>query len=44
MTVLDRMPSDDLAARIKDGPGGYSGVDGDEEIENAISKELSRVR
>ena len=30
MTVLDRMPSGDLAARITDGPGGYSGVDGDE--------------
>src|SRR5215208_4801707 len=31
MTVLDRMPADDLANRITDGPAGYSGVDGDEE-------------
>ncbi len=31
MTVLDRMPADDLATRIIDGPTGYSGVDGDEE-------------
>src|SRR5215204_4160492 len=31
MTVLDRMPADDLANRIIDGPAGYSGVDGDEE-------------
>ena len=31
MTVLDRMPADDLMARITDGPTGYSGVDGDEE-------------
>ena len=31
MTVLDRMPADDLADRIAEGPTGYSGVDGDEE-------------
>src|SRR5215211_3279701 len=32
MTVLDRVLADDLAARITDGPGGYSGVDGDAEL------------
>src|SRR3954465_14344416 len=31
MTVLDRMPANDLADRIIAGPAGYSGVDGDEE-------------
>ncbi len=31
MTVLDRMPANDLADRIVAGPTGYSGVDGDEE-------------
>src|SRR6185437_7964294 len=31
MTVLDRMPADDLASRITNGPTGYSGVVGDEE-------------
>src|SRR3984957_19430690 len=31
MTVLDRMPADDLMSRITAGPSGYSGVDGDEE-------------
>ena len=31
MTVIDRMPADDLATRIIDGPAGYAGVDGDEE-------------
>ena len=31
MTVLDRMPADDLATRITNGPTGYPGVDGDEE-------------
>ena len=36
MTVLDRMPSDDLAARITDGPGGYSGVDGDDDARDVV--------
>src|SRR6201994_2044846 len=31
MTVLDRMPANDLADRIVAGPAGYSGVDGNEE-------------
>src|SRR6476619_2549212 len=31
MTVLDRMPADELASRITNGPTGYSGVVGDEE-------------
>ncbi len=31
MTVLDRMPANDLANRIVAGPTGFSGVDGDEE-------------
>src|SRR3984893_5390181 len=31
MTVIDRMPADDLMDRIIAGPTGYSGVDGDEE-------------
>ncbi len=31
MTVLDRMPTNDLADHIVAGPTGYSGVDGDEE-------------
>ncbi len=31
MTVLDRMPADELAARSSTVPNGYSGVDGDEE-------------
>src|SRR6185437_8770786 len=31
MTVLDRMPADDLASRITNGPTGYSGVVGDQE-------------
>jgi quinolinate synthase len=31
VTVLDRMLADDLALRISDGPGGYTGVDGDAE-------------
>ena len=31
MTVLDQNTAHDLTARIVDGPGGYSGVDGDEQ-------------
>ena len=31
MTVLDRMPANDLADHIVAGPTGFSGVDGDEE-------------
>ena len=31
MTVLDRMPANDLMSRITDGPTGFSGVVGDEE-------------
>ena len=31
MTVLDRVIADDVAVRISDGPGGYTGVEGDAE-------------
>ncbi|MBS1693225.1 MAG: quinolinate synthase NadA [Actinobacteria bacterium] len=31
MTVLDRALADDLTARISDGPGGYGGIDADEQ-------------
>jgi len=31
MTVLDRMPANELADRVVAGPSGFSGVDGDEE-------------
>ncbi|HUL98634.1 MAG TPA: quinolinate synthase NadA, partial [Mycobacterium sp.] len=31
MTVLDRMPANDLVDRIVAGPTGYCGVDGDGE-------------
>ena len=31
MTVLDCVSAANLTSRITDGPGGYSGVDGDEE-------------
>ncbi|MFO7166100.1 MAG: quinolinate synthase NadA, partial [Mycolicibacterium hassiacum] len=31
MTVLDREPANGLTSRIVDGPGGYTGVEGDEQ-------------